>query len=104
MLIGATLLSLTSTFPLTTHQHSGTMRNSHMVEEHNKVKYLDRICNNIMPHKGSNNNSSSKQDKEQIIRGRGDLIPLKTRCLLFMGENKRLLNLHEQNFAELEAF
>ena len=29
-------------------------------EEHNKVKELDRICNNIMPHMGSNNNSSNK--------------------------------------------
>ena len=37
---------------------------------------------------GSNNNSSSKQDREQIIRGRGDLIPLKTRCLLSWGKTK----------------
>ena len=69
MITGATLLSPRSTFPLTIHQHSGTMRISHMVEEHSKVKDLDRICNNIMPHKGSNNNNnSSKQDREQIIR------------------------------------
>ena len=32
--------------------------------EHNKVKDLDIICNNIMPHKGSNNNSNSNQDRE----------------------------------------
>ena len=85
---GATLSSLTLTCPLTINQHLGTMRISNMVEKHNKVKDLDRICNNIMPHMGSNNNSSSKQDKEQIIRGRGDLIPLKTRCLLSWGKTK----------------
>ena len=83
MPIGATLLSPTSTYPLTTHQHLGTMRISHMEEEHNKFKDLDRICSNIMPHLGSNNNSSNnKQDREQKIRGRGDLIPLRTICLL----------------------
>ena len=82
MPLGVILSSPTLTCPLTTHQHNGTMRISHMVEEHNKVKDLDRICNNIMPHKGSNNNNNSKQDLEQIIRGKGDLIPLKTGCLL----------------------
>ena len=56
-----------------------------MVEEHSKVKDLERICNNIMPHLGSNNNNSSKQDRKQMIRGKGDLIPLKTRCLLSWG-------------------
>ena len=79
MLKRATLSSPTSTCPLTIHQHSGTMRTSHMVEEHNNVKDLDRICNNIMPHMGSKN---GKQDREQMIRGRGDLIHLKTICLL----------------------
>ena len=59
MHIGATLLSLTLTYPLTTHQHSGTMRISHMEGEKNMVKDLDRICSNIMSHLGSNNNSSS---------------------------------------------
>ena len=41
--IGAILLSPTSTYPLTTHQHSRTMRTSHMEEEHGKVRDLDRI-------------------------------------------------------------
>ena len=36
MPIGATLLSPTSTCPLTTHQYSRTMGISHMEEEHNK--------------------------------------------------------------------
>ena len=46
---------------LPTHytQHSGTMRSSHMGEEHSKVKNLDRICSNIMPHLGSNNNNNN---------------------------------------------
>ena len=82
MQIGAKLLSPTSTCPFITHQHSGTMRISHIEEEHIKVKDLDRIYNNIMPQLGSNNNSSNnKQDIEQKIKGRGDLIPLRTICL-----------------------
>ena len=43
MPIGAIILSQTSTYPLTTHQHSGTMRISHIEEEHGKFKDLDRI-------------------------------------------------------------
>ena len=43
MLIEAKNLSLTSTFQLTTHQHSGTMRISHMEEENNKVQDQFRI-------------------------------------------------------------
>ena len=83
MPIGATLLSQTSTYPLTTNQHSRTMRISHMDKKHNKFKHLDKIYSNIMPHLGSNNN---KQDREQKIKGRGDIIPLRTRCLLSWGE------------------
>ena len=65
MPIGAILLSPTSTCPLTTHQHSRTMRISHTEEEHSKVKDLDRICSNIMLPQGYNNNrSSNKQDRE----------------------------------------
>ena len=59
MLIGVTLSSSTSTYPLTTHQHSGTMRTSHMEEEHGKVKDLDIICINIMPPQGSYNINNS---------------------------------------------
>ena len=40
MPIGAILLSPTSTYLLTTHQHLGTMRISHMEEEHSKFKDL----------------------------------------------------------------
>ena len=87
MTIRAILLSPASTYPLTTHQHSGTMRISHMEKEHSKFKDLNKICRNIMPHLGSNNNcSNNKQDSEKKIKGRGDLIPLRTRCLLSWGK------------------
>ena len=65
---GAIRLSPTSTSPLTTHQHSKTMRISHMEEEHSKFKDLDIICSNIMPHLGSNNNCSN-QIKMDAIAG-----------------------------------
>ena len=79
MLIEVTTLSLTSACQLITHQHSGTMRISHMGEEHNKVKDMGRIFNNIMLHLGSNNNNnkSNKEVREQKIRDKGDLLPLK---------------------------
>ena len=57
MPIEATLSSPTSTCPLTTHWDSGTVRTSHMGEEHNKVKDLKKIYSNIMPPQGSNSNS-----------------------------------------------
>ena len=59
---GAILLTLTLTCPLTTHQYSGTMKTSHMGEEHSKVKDLGRICNNIMPHMGSNCNNNNNNN------------------------------------------
>ena len=78
MQIEVTTLSLTSTCQLITHQHSRTMRISLMEEEHNKVKDLSRIFNNIMLHLGSNKNN--KEVREQKIRDKGDLLPLKSRC------------------------
>ena len=59
MLVGAPLSSPTSTCLLTIHQHSGTMRTSHMGKQHSKIKDLDRMFSNIMPHQGSNNSNSS---------------------------------------------
>ena len=85
MPIGAKLLSPTLTYPFITHQHSRTMKISHMDGERNKFKDLDRMCSNVIPHLGSNNNNSNsnnKHNREQKIRGRGDLIPLRTRCFL----------------------
>ena len=64
--------------PIITHQHSGTMRISHMEEEDSKVKDLGKIFNNIMLHLGSNN--KNKEVREQKIRDKGDLLPLKNRC------------------------
>ena len=64
--IEVTTLSLTPTCHLIIHQHSGTMRISHMKVEHHKVKDLGRIFNNIMLYLGSNNNnnSSNKEVRE----------------------------------------
>ena len=73
-------INLTSTYQLFTHQHSGTIKISHMEEEHSKVKDLGRIINSLMPPLGSNNNNSSKEVREQKIRHKGDLLPLKSRC------------------------
>ena len=78
MLIEVTTLSPTSTCQLMTHQQSRTMRISHMEEEHNKVNDLRRIFNNIMHHLGSNKNNN-KEVKEQKIKDKGDLSPLKNR-------------------------
>ena len=48
-------------------------------EEHSKVKDLGKIFNNIMLHLGSNNNNN-KEVREQKIKDKGDLLPLKNRC------------------------
>ena len=64
MLVEVTTLSPTSTCQLITHQHLGTMRIYHMQVEHNKVKDVGRIFNNIMLHLGSNNNKNKKEVKE----------------------------------------
>ena len=64
-----------------------------MEEEHNKVQDQFRIFNNSMLCMGSKD-SSSKKVKEKKIRGKGDLF-FEDQMLTFMGENKRLLNLHE---------
>ena len=81
MLIEVTVLILTSTCQLTTHQHIGTMRISLMEEEYNKVKDLGRTFNKIMlPLDSNNNNNNNKEVREQKIRGKGDLPPLKNIC------------------------
>ena len=60
MLIEATTLSQTSTFQLMTHQHSGTMRISHMEVEQSKLQDRCRIFINNMLHMGSKVSSSKK--------------------------------------------
>ena len=70
MLTEVTILSPTSTCQLITCQHLGSMRISHMGEEHSKVKNLGRIFNNIMLYMGSNNNNNKKkmEVREQKIK------------------------------------
>ena len=72
-----------SNLNLTSHYtaHSGTMRISQMEVEHNKVRDLGRIFNNIMFHLGSNNNNKSNREvREHKIRDRGYLFPLRNIC------------------------
>ena len=76
-----------------------------MEEEHSKVKDLGRIFNKIMLHVGSNNNNNSnKEVREQKNQGQRRSSSFEEDILTFMGENKRLLNIREQNFADLTAF
>ena len=66
MLIEVIILSPTLTCQLITHQQLGTMKISLMEEEHNKVKDLGRIFNNIMLHLGSSSNNHSSSNE---VRG-----------------------------------
>ena len=75
-----------------------------MEEEHDNFKDLDKICSNIIPYLGSNNNNSSKQDKVQKNQGQRRFNSFEDQMLAFMSENKRLLNIHEQKFFELAEF
>ena len=79
------------------------MKIFHMVEGLHKAQGMDRILNkDISNHLGSY--SSSKEVKiETITRVRGEPNHLKIKCCNSWGDNKKLLNLHEQKFAELEA-
>ena len=65
-----------------------------MVEEHIKVKDLVRICNNIMPHKGS---KKQQQQVGQRVDNQGQKRSNSSEdeMLTFIGENKRLLNIHD---------
>ena len=76
-----------------------------MGEEHSTVKDLGRIFNNIMLHLGSNiiNNSSNKEVRAEN-QGQRRSFSFEEQMLTFMGENKRLLNIHEQKFTDLAAF
>ena len=81
MLTEATLSNQTLTCPLITHQHSGTMRISHMVEEHIKAPDQDRITIRLMLILGSKN-SNSKGTIEENIRVKKGLNHLKIRCCI----------------------
>ena len=74
-----TTLSQTLTCQLITHQHSATMRISHMEVEHNKVQDQCRIFNYSMLHRDSKD-SNNKGVRKQKIQDKGDLNPLKIKC------------------------
>ena len=106
---GAILSSPSLTYPLTTHQHLGTMRTSHMGKEHSKVKDLDRICSKYHASHGFQQQQQQQQQQQlagQRAKNQGQRRSnsFKGHMLAFMGENKRLLNIHEKNFAELAIF
>ena len=81
MLTGAKISSQTLTFLLITHQHLGTMRISHMVEEHDRALDSDRITFRLMLSPGSKNNSS-RGTIEENIRVRKGLNHLKIICCI----------------------
>ena len=79
------------------------MKSFHMVEEHNRALDLDRITIKLILSLGSKNNSS-RGTVEEIIMVKKRTQSFEDQLLYFMSENKRILNLHEKNFAELENF
>ena len=78
------------------------MRTSHIVEEHHRAKTWARFKQGYNPprlqqqqQQGENRNEYQGQKRTQSF---------KVQMLQFIGDNKKLLNLHEQKFAELETF
>ena len=71
------------------------------LEEHNTSQDMGKTFNMGMLHQGSSR--SNRERAEMNIRVKKGLRPWKTRCCSSWGENKKLLNFHEQRFAELEA-
>ena len=82
------------------------MKAFHMVEEHNKAPDLDKITAKLMLNVGSNNNNNSSNIRtiEENIGVRKGLNLLKIRCCSSWGGNKRILNMNEKRFSELENF
>ena len=66
---------------------------------------MTRLYFGVLHYRGSNNNNNSgnKEIRDQKIRDKVELLPLKNRCC-FHWKNKRLLNIHEQKFADIAAF
>ena len=98
----ATTLSQTSTCKLITHQHLGTMIISHMEVEHSKVQVRCRIFNNSMLYRVPRT-VAARESKSRKSRQRRSQF-FEDQMLTVIGENKRLLNIHEHKFAELETF
>ena len=69
-----------------------------MVEKHHRAQDMGRISSKGINHEGS---SSRKKIEINIKVRRG---PFEEQMLQFMGDNKRLLNLHEHKLVELETF
>ena len=72
-----------------------------MVEEHNKSQDMGKIFSRGMLYQGSS--SSNRERGEMNIKVKKRAQTFEDQMLQFMGENKKLLNFHEQKFAELEA-
>ena len=70
------------------------MRTSHMVEEIHRVKNKGRIPNKDIHHLGSNNSSNREKNKNDY-QGHRRTQPFEDQMLQFMGDNKRLPDLHE---------
>ena len=77
------------------------MRISLMDLQHSKDRDRCRIISNNMVNMVSKDNSSRTTRGLRIKTREG---PSLLKMISFMGENKRLLNIQEQNFAELAAF
>ena len=72
-----------------------------MVEEHNTSQDMGKIFSRGMLHQGSS--SINRERVEMNFQGKKMAQTFEDQMLQFMGENKKLLNFHEQKFAELEA-
>ena len=78
------------------------MKTFHMVEEHSRTLDLGRITSKLMLSLGSKNNSRKGTVKEIIRVRKGQ--SFEDQMFHFMSENKRILNLHEKKFSNLENF
>ena len=79
------------------------MKTFHMVEEHSQAPDLDKITIRLMLNPGSKNNSNRGTIKENIKVRKG-LNHLKIRCCISCQKTKRILNIREKIFSELENF
>ena len=74
------------------------MRISHMNLQHDKDRDLCKFISSSMV------NMVSKDNNNKTARGLRRSQYFEEQMISFMGENKRLLNIHEQKFVELAAF
>ena len=79
--------SLTPTCQHTIHQHRGTMKTFHIVEEHSRALDLDRITSKPMLSPGSKNDSSGGKIEESIRVKKG-FNPLKIKCFISCQKTK----------------